>query len=154
MASRVVQLCEAIVTLLNDPAIADTFPLEFEAVRAWRVRRQGEELQSLGVFVIPGPISTDHLTREEWQEDLQIAVVVEKQITRDDEEAGCDELWHLLEVIADHIRTTSALDEFGVALSCEMGTLESERIDTFPVFTAAVTTTFRINVTAPEALEE
>ena len=154
MASRSVQLGDAIVAMLNDPGIADTFPAAFEAKRVWRLRRQGEELKDLAVVVLPGTVSTEHLTRDEWQEDLQVAVIVEQAITRDDETAAVDELWHLLERIADHLRTTAALGEFGVAISVEVGTIDSERLDTFPVFTAAATATFRTNVTAPEALED
>lgn len=154
MASRTTQLCEAVVAMLNDPGIADTFPVPFTASRAWRVRRQGEELATLGVFVVPGPVTSEQLTREEWQEDLGVAVIVEQAILRDDEIAACDELWHLLERIADHLRTTTALGPFGVARGVEVGTLDNERLDTFPVFTAAVTATFRVTVSEPQALEE
>jgi hypothetical protein len=101
MASKLVEIAEAVKVFLNDESEKGTFaPYTFEATRTYLPWKQINELLELTVMVIPGGLSSEQESRSMYRDDLVVDVAIGKHIditsnTEADAIMGLAELVHV-----------------------------------------------------------
>lgn len=140
--SAIVDVADAVVAELNSGGYTETFA----AARSYRPVYSVDQLEALVVSVVPGELAIAPLTRAHNSYDVTVWVVVERQVSPEDN-AAVDALVSLCEQLAGRLGRKAEIVPGATLLAVEYeAPCDLERLDGERVFMAIVTASYRLPV--------
>jgi hypothetical protein len=143
LTPNIAPIADAVTTALN-AAPPGTFSKTFTAKRIYRPEFKREELGTLHVTVIPGPVTRNQIARRLLEKTYVVGVLVQQAVTGEQNE-DIDPLTGLCEEIADFIGP----GEIGTTGAAWTATehdpiYDPDHMKDFRVFTNVVSFTFKL----------
>jgi hypothetical protein len=139
--AEITDIAAALVTALN----AQSWPVTFQAERAYQPTFELKDLKTLKVTVVPKGVMITQVTREKASHDYQVDVGVQKKFQKGDA-AELDPLMELVQQIANLFRGQRLNGMLAAMwIKSEINPLYSlEHMEQYRQFTSVVTFTFRV----------
>lgn len=146
--SVIAELAQGVADLLD----LQTFSMEFEADRGWAPHQEIEALANPTVTVVPIAKTVTNASRGLNQNDVQIAVVVQRQ-HGDSNPSGigpverCDELAALAQEVEDFLGNTDnkiVTENLSARPWNTTAEIDSERLVTEGIFAVSIVVTYRL----------